>query len=177
VLTKSIGTGIIATALKAGLATTEALNAMVSSICALNKTASEVAVNFDLKACTDITGFGLAGHLVEMARAGKCLIEISAKEIPVLPGALEGAVSGLIPGGAYANRKYFASWTRIDEKIPTPLTDVMFDPQTSGGLVIGVPENKLAEFTKSLDQAGIRSAKIIGKVVAQHQEGLLEVLE
>ncbi len=114
ILTKAIGTGIIATAIKGGLASAQSIAAMINSLCTLNKGASEVAVSIGAKACTDVTGFGLAGHLVEMARASKCKIRIRADVVPDLEGALETASMGLIPAGAYGNRSYFSPWVSIN---------------------------------------------------------------
>ena len=111
---------------------------MVTSMCTLNKQASEVAVSLGARACTDVTGFGLAGHLVEMARASKCRVRIRAGAVPDLQGALEAASMGLIPAGAYANRTYFSAWISIGPGVAAERSDLMFDPQTSGGLVIGI---------------------------------------
>jgi selenide,water dikinase len=129
ILTKALGTGVIATALKAGLAPEASVAAMIDSMCVINKAASEVAVRFGTKGCTDITGFGLAGHLVEMARAGKCRIRIKAGSVPLLEGARDVASMGLIPGGAYSNRKFFSSWIIPDPAVPTDIADLI-DPQT-----------------------------------------------
>ena len=137
VITKAVGTGIIATALKAELADPESVGAMMASICELNKKACEVAVGMGIRAATDVTGFGLAGHLVEMARASGCRIGVSAGSVPVLPGALDAAAMGLVPGGTYANRSYFGTWIDLDPALATSVADLMFDPQTSGGLLLG----------------------------------------
>jgi selenide,water dikinase len=175
ILTKAIGTGVIATALKAELASETAIDAMVNSLCTLNKTASEVAVRFGVKACTDITGFGLAGHLVEMARAGKCKIRIDARSVPLLEGAVDGASQGLVPGGAYANRKFFSSWISMSESIPEAVADLMYDPQTSGGLILGVPAKRAAEVLDALSKEGVKPIAEIGEALERHEEGHLEI--
>ncbi len=105
ILTKGIGTGIIATAVKGGLASEESTSAMIRSMSVLNRKASEGAVSHNVRACTDVTGFGLAGHLVEMMRAGHCRAKIDANAVPILEGARDYAAMGLIPAGAHANRK------------------------------------------------------------------------
>ncbi len=176
ILTKAVGTGIIATALKAELASEAAIDAMVKSMCAINKAASEVAVRFGVKACTDVTGFGLAGHLVEMARAGKCRIRIDSRAVPLLEGAVDGASAGLIPGGAYANRKFFGGWISMDSAIPTTTADLMFDPQTSGGLVLGVPADRAAELLAALSREGVEPVAEIGEVLDVHEEGHVDIV-
>jgi selenide, water dikinase len=175
ILTKALGTGVIATALKAGLASEESIAAMVDSMCLINKAASEVAVRFGSKACTDITGFGLAGHLVEMARGGKCRIRIKAEAVPLLEGATDTASMGLIPGGAYSNRKFFSSWISLDSAVPTEIADLIFDPQTSGGLVIGIPAEKAEALLAALHAEGLTLAADIGQVLESQQEGHLEI--
>jgi selenide, water dikinase len=175
ILTKGLGTGVIATAGKAQAAAEISMNAMISSMCFLNKTASEIGVRFGVRACTDITGFGLAGHLVEMARAGKCRIRINAGAAPRISGALEAVRMGMIPGGAYSNRKFFSSWITLDPEVPTELADLAFDPQTSGGLILGIKPEKAAELVSALREAGVESATEIGEVLGEHNEGHLEV--
>lgn len=176
VLTKAVGTGVIATALKADLASSEAVESMVRSMCALNKEASEVARTFGVKACTDVTGFGLAGHLVEMARASACRIRIRAHSIPILAGALECATMGMIPAGAYSNRTFFASWITMDEPIPTQTADLMFDPQTSGGLVLGIPAPQAEAFVKALKEEVGEGVAEIGEVLGSDAAGHVEIL-
>lgn len=175
-LTKAIGTGVIATALKGGLATEGAVEAMVSSMCILNKKASEVALKFRLKACTDVTGFGLAGHLVEMARSSRCTIRIRSESVPVLKGAREAASMGLVPGGAHSNRKYFSPWIEIDPRIPVETSDLMFDPQTSGGLILAIDVGRAAEFAEALLREEVETTAPIGEVVAPDRDGRLEIV-
>jgi selenide, water dikinase len=175
ILTKAVGTGIIATALKAELASATSIDAMVKSMCTLNKAASEVAVRFGVRACTDVTGFGLAGHLVEMARARACRIRINSKSVPILEGAVDNASAGLIPGGAYANRKFFSSWISLDASVPTAVADLIFDPQTSGGLILGVPADRVAEVLAALSNEGVEPVAEIGEVLESHEEGHLDI--
>lgn len=175
ILTKALGTGVIATALKAGLSSQASLDAMTGSMCTINKAASEVAVRFGLKGCTDVTGFGLAGHLVEMARAGKCRIALNTTAVPLLEGARDLASMGLIPGGMYNNRKFFSSWITVDPRVPTDVADLIFDPQTSGGLVLGIEAEKAEEFLAALASQGVSSASEIGEVLGPDPEGRLEI--
>ena len=176
ILTKALGTGVIATALKAGLAPEASVAAMIDSMCVINKAASEVAVRFGTKGCTDITGFGLAGHLVEMARAGKCRIRIKAGAVPLLEGARDVASMGLIPGGAYSNRKFFSSWITLDPAVPTDIADPIFDPQTSGGLILGVQADKVEAFRAALLSEGVSITADIGEVLEPDPEGHLEIV-
>lgn len=175
ILTKPIGTGIIATAIKAELASTESSDAMERCMCALNKIASEVAVSFGLKACTDVTGFGLAGHLTEMSRGARCRLAIDSGKVPMLTGALEYASMGLVPAGAHNNRKFFSTWVRVGKDVNLEVSDLMFDPQTSGGLLFGCPAEQTEAFIDSLKEKGQNCAEIIGEVIEPHPIGLVEI--
>jgi selenide,water dikinase len=176
ILTKAVGTGVIATALKGGVASPESVDAMVRSMTFLNKIASEVAVKFDVRACTDVTGFGLAGHLVEMARASSCSLRLDSERAPILADALEAASMGLIPAGAHANRAFFGAWTTVMAGVSLERQDLMFDPQTSGGLVLGVPANRAAALREALISAGLETAAEIGEVLEHHPEGHVEIV-
>ena len=176
ILTKAIGTGIIATAVKGGLASLPSVDAMVCSMCTLNRKASEIAVEFGARACTDVTGFGLAGHLVEMARASSCKIRIFAGAVPILDGASESASLGLIPAGAHANRKFFSSWITIHHEVPLVRTDLIFDPQTSGGLVIAIRSDAASDLVASLLEGGVKVAADIGEVLEHDPKGRVEVV-
>ncbi len=175
VLTKAIGTGTIATSIKGGLTSEQSIAAMINSICTLNKKASEVAVSEGARACTDVTGFGLAGHLVEMARASKCKIRIRADAVPVLQGARETASMGLIPAGTYGNRTYFSPWVSIDPDVPTDRSDLMFDPQTSGGLIIGICSEQAGMLMDSLVAENIGPVAMIGEVIGSDSVGHVEI--
>ena len=176
VLTKAIGAGVIATAVKAGLASAESILDFERSICALNKESSEIAIKWKIRACTDVTGFGLAGHLTEMAIAGKRKIRVYSSSVPLLNGAHRYASMGLIPAGAYANRDYYVDWVRIDVGVSEIVKDLMFDPQTSGGLLLGVPAEHAKRFVKELIEAGISIAAIIGDVVDFDPSGSVEIV-
>lgn len=176
ILTKAVGTGIIATAIKGGLASAESIEAMVRSMCTLNRKASEVAVLLGVRACTDVTGFGLAGHLVEMARASKCRVRIQAETVPDLHGALEAASMGLIPAGAHANRKHFSAWISVDPGLALDRADLMFDPQTSGGLLMGIPGGQVEEAIGLLLSEGVAPVAEIGEVSGSHSDGHVEIV-
>lgn len=175
ILTKAVGTGMIATAVKGQLASPGSEEGMVTSMCTLNRTAAEVAARFGVRACTDITGFGLGGHVVEMARASRCRVRIRSREVPVLEGALEAASMGLVPGGARANHKFFGTWTTIDSGMSPEMVDLMFDPQTSGGLLMGIPHDLTADFTAALRDEGVGFAAVIGEVYEADPEGRLDL--
>jgi selenide, water dikinase len=176
ILTKAIGTGIIATAVKGGLASAESVEDMVRTMCTLNKKASEIAVLFGARACTDVTGFGLAGHLVEMARASKCRVRIRADAVPVLHGVLEAASMGLVPAGAHANRKHFSAWITVNPEMSLERADLMFDPQTSGGLLIGIPAAQTGDLVERLLSEGVAPLAEIGKVTGPDTDGHLEIV-
>jgi selenide, water dikinase len=160
ILTKALGTGIIGTALKAGQAKVEHMAAFAQSMTTLNRKASQIAQKYDIHACTDVTGFGLIGHLTEMLSTDMLQITINSKELPLLQGALDYASTGLIPGGLYKNRDFIGNRCSIDTAVKRELADIVFDPQTSGGLLIALSENDapalLAELkSNSIDKAGI----------------------
>lgn len=170
ILTKAIGTGVLATAAKAEMFP-EGVAASMYSMAFLNRIAAEVAGEYTIHACTDITGFGLLGHVYEMASGSGVTIKLQADSIPLLPDAAEAAAMGLVPGGAYANREYLKTVT-IASSVPVHIQDLCFDPQTSGGLLLSVPANRANELLQELRQAGLKQAAIIGEVI---QEGRGEI--
>ena len=176
ILTKAIGTGVIATAIKAQLAAQESMDAMIASMCTLNKAASEAASALHVKACTDVTGFGLAGHLTEMARASKCRVRLNSASVPILRGAIDAVSMGLVPGGTHANRDYFAAWIEIDGRVSAETVDLMFDPQTSGGLLFGVPAACASELIAALRERGVASSVEIGEVLEADADGRVEIV-
>jgi len=146
-LTKPLGTGIVSTALKNGVASAEDVDASVASMSALNKAASEAARELPISACTDITGFGLLGHAFEVASRSNVRFRLNASQVPLLPGALGYALAGQIPGGLGRNRDYFKdAGVRVDRTIESALVSVLFDPQTSGGLLFSVPASATKTF-------------------------------
>lgn len=157
-LTKALGTGIIATALKQGIARESDVAASVESMLTLNRAACEAMLKFPVSGCTDITGFGLIGHAREMALASRVTVEIEPNLIRFLPGAVEYAKQGCIPGGLRNNRKFAGSGVAGS----SPLDDLLYDPQTSGGLLISLPESDAAQLEHAFP-----AAFRIGRVVEQ----------
>lgn len=172
VLTKPLGTGIISTALKADMASQESVRSMVEIMVTLNRRPSERMKEFDTHACTDITGFGFIGHGLEMAKASRVGMRINSKNIPILPGAIEYATLGLIPGGAYSNRQFFSCKVVVQEGVPQYLIDILYDPQTSGGLLISLPPKDAEQLVKVLKEEDIDSW-IVGEVTGNSE--LIEI--
>lgn len=145
ILTKPLGSGILNTAAKAELLEDAQTNALIQTMTSLNASAARAMTTFAVHACTDVTGFGLAGHALEMAAGSGYTIALFTEELPLLDGALEFARMGLVPAGAHRNRQQAAGKAYFPDEIPLALTDVIFDPQTSGGLLISVaPKDAMA---------------------------------
>lgn len=162
VLTKRIGTGIMNNALKADLFPTGTAQA-VASMSTLNRVAAEVAHNFTIHACTDVTGFSLMGHSVEMASASDVTIHIKTYDIPLFDDVIEAARMGLVPAASYGNRKAITD-IQVDKILDSVWTDILFDPQTSGGLLFSVPATEGADLVKALHDEGVEYATIVGTV-------------
>ena len=167
VLTKPLGTGIIATALKGGLASEPAVAGMVESMAALNQRPSELMQELGPHACTDITGFGLLGHALEIARASSVGMIIHARHVPILEGALDYAAMGLVPGGSRANRDFASCRVDVHGEVSPVLLDILYDAQTSGGLLISLPPGKAERLLKKLHKEGWTASAIIGAVVGE----------
>lgn len=160
VLTKPLGTGILSTAAKAGLLTPEEHREMVDLMTTLNRWAYEAMMPLKPNACTDITGFGLLGHVRELADGSGVTAELWADRVPVSPKALELAREGIIPGGAYNNMGYLKGAVLLDEGIPLERSDVLYDPQTAGGLLIAAPEDRAAALLDRLRDRGVSGAAV-----------------
>ena len=165
VLTKAIGTGVLYTAMRAELFAT-GVAAAAASMARLNKYAAEVMLRYPVNACTDITGFGLLGHAFELADASQVDLELDSRAVPLLPEAAEAAGMGLVPAGAYANRDYLKQ-VDFQPAVPVNLQDLLFDPQTSGGLLISLPADRAAELVAELQSAGVTDAVCIGRVAGK----------
>ena len=165
VLTKAIGTGVLYTAMRAELFAT-GVAAAAASMARLNKYAAEVMLRYPVNACTDITGFGLLGHAFELADASRVDLELDSRAVPLLPEAAEAAGMGLVPAGAYANRDYLKQ-VDFQPAVPVNLQDLLFDPQTSGGLLISLPADRAAELVAELQAAGVTDAACIGRVAGK----------
>ena len=175
VLTKPLGTGIIATALKGGMASEEAVRKIVQSMVTLNRKASERMKKFEAHACTDITGFSFIGHALEMAAASQVGMVIQSGEIPIFSEAMEYAKLGLIPGGAHSNRQFFSCKVEVHTKVPDLLMDILYDPQTSGGLLISLPSDRVQDFVGALKREAQMDAWIVGQVV-ESPPGKIQIL-
>lgn len=166
VLTKPVGTGILATALKRGKGTPELLERMAESMWTLNDVAAAAMVEHGAHAATDITGCGLLGHTWEMSHGSKVNVRLRASAIPVFEEALVFAKRGYLTQGDVSNREYTQSYITLEHGVTTELAQVLFDPQTSGGLLIAVPPEQAAALIQTLHQRGVHVASIIGEVEA-----------
>jgi selenide,water dikinase len=169
ILTKPLGTGIISTALKGNAAHVETAAAAASSMATLNRVPSEVAAGFDVHACTDITGFGLAGHVAEMLSGTGLGIELDAAALPVFPNVEVYCDMGLLPGGLARNRNHVSCRLEIGEGISMHIADVVCDPQTSGGLLFAVPSEIAPALVAALEDRGVSPA-IVGRFVEDKRE-------
>lgn len=172
ILTKPLGSGILATAAKADLLTPKQIQALIDTMTTLNASAAQVMGRFHPHACTDITGFGLIGHATEMARGSKKTIRLFANQVPLLDGALDMARQGIVPGGAYRNRQYLEASTNIADDVPSELVDIIYDPQTSGGLLISIPPKEARDMLEEL-QVHCKDAAIVGEVLEYHEKHIL----
>lgn len=171
VLTKAVGTGAITTAHKAGTVKEGHLRAAVASMLALNRGASQLLRKMGVRACTDVTGFGLLGHASEMVEASGVMLRIESSKVPLLPGAVEYARAGTLPGGMGRNRAYLLEpkedgrpRVRVASAVSVEIDDLMTDPQTSGGLLAAVPVNRLPALLDGFAQAGLE-CWVIGEVL------------
>src|SRR3989304_3381380 len=164
VLTKPLGTGLIISAIKADKVFGEHINLATRSMVLLNKTASEAMLEVGVSACTDITGFGLIGHAYELAEASKVTLSFVAERIPIFDGCERYVKMGLIPGVSKLSKKYLKDAIRIDPEVREDLVDIMFDAQTSGGLLISLPKGKVELLCTKLREKGVMTAEIIGEV-------------
>lgn len=170
ILTKPLGTGIVNTAVKADLASEEARKEVIRVMTALNKKAKQVIEKYEVHSCTDVTGFGLAGHCMEMAQGSGVTIELHMADVPVQTEAPEYARMGIIPEGAYRNRSY--SEDQIDAgSTEEYLMDLFYDPQTSGGLLVSVKPEEAQKILKDLFSVGMETAYgIIGTVTERQNK-------
>lgn len=162
ILTKPIGTGLVNMAVRAGLASEASKRASEASMATLNRRAAEILAPFGVAACTDVTGFGLAGHAAEMAAGPRCGLRLSLGAVPYLPGARDCAAMGLVPEGSRRNREGRGAALVGAESLDPVERDLIFDPQTSGGLLAALPESLGAEALAALREAGIGAA-IVGE--------------
>ena len=167
ILTKPLGTGIVSTAIKGGVAGEEAVARIAVSMTTLNKRASELMQDAGVHACTDITGYGLLGHACGMIEDGPVCMEIHVTAIPCFPEAKGLARMGLVPGGTQRNREFRLNMIEQAYEIGDDMWNILFDPQTSGGLLISVPAREAEALLQNLHRNGIKDAAIIGEVVGE----------
>ena len=167
ILTKPVGTGILSTAIKAGMVDEETIAKLTNCMATLNKKASELMQGIGVHACTDITGFGLLGHTIQIAQDSHVGINISSASVPLLPRTEEFAKLGLLPGGSHRNREFYSTAVIIAHKLPGHIQDILFDAQTSGGLLISLAPRKAERLLNMLRQAGVEDAAIIGEAVSE----------
>ena len=170
VLTKPLGTGIINTAVKGGLASDTIIERVTKVMAKLNRYAAEVMKGFRVHACTDVTGFGLLGHLCEMVVDSGLGMLIYNNAVPVYPEAREYALMGLVPAGTYNNKAFREAFVAYDAGIDDISKDILFDAQTSGGLLIAVHPDDADQLVKTLLTRGVTDATIIGQVVKKPVE-------
>ena len=167
ILTKPLGTGIINTAIKGGEASEKAIASVIGSMGTLNRKAAELMATTGVHACTDVTGFGLLGHAGEMVEGTDVGMLIQSSDVPFFPEAKDLAEMGMIPGGLHRNRDFRKDMVAMGENVPQYLEDILFDPQTSGGLLISLPAAEAESLLERMHDAGIDDAAIIGEVVSQ----------
>jgi selenide,water dikinase len=173
ILTKPLGTGIINTAIKSGLASKEITDTVTRLMATLNKDAAQIMEDYPVHACTDITGFGFLGHLAEMVVDSGTGIRIQTDRLPILPQTLNYAGMGLVPAGAYKNREFFERHVDFATGVDILIQDILFDPQTSGGLLICVEGDRADDLLQALKQKGIHDAAIVGQVEPEPKERIV----
>ncbi len=165
VLTKPLGTGILMTAFKRDMLPPEPYAAAVAAMSELNAAAARAMLRYEPHAATDVTGFGLAGHAIKMADGSGVTLRIEESDLPLLPGVLELIRAGMIPGGGRRNREFYGPRVSIADEVADEMAEVVFDPQTSGGLLIALSAEEAGALAADLQRAGNADARIIGRVV------------
>jgi len=174
VLSKPLGTGVLATALKGRKLDEQVIRKITELMATLNKDAAEVMVKVGVHACTDITGFGLLGHALEMSKASKVGFRIYSREVPIIPEAITFAAMGMIPAGSYSNQKFCSHHMNVSSGVDPLLLDLMADAQTSGGLLISVSEKKVNILVQKLRERKTPAASVIGEVL-KDPSGIIQV--
>jgi len=174
VLTKPLGTGILTTAIKAGVMDEQSVSPVIESMATLNWKASELMLGAGPHACTDVTGFGLLGHACEMVEGSEVGMVIHSASVPVFPGTRECCERGFVSGGLRRNREFRIPCIEVAPDVPSYMLDILFDPQTSGGLLVAVPADEAERLRDRLLAAGIDGAAIVGEVVP-HPKGKVVV--
>ncbi|MDD3346589.1 selenide, water dikinase SelD [Oscillibacter sp.] len=174
ILTKPLGVGVAVTAAKAGLADEALVRQVTAQMAFLNKAARDVMVRFPVGSCTDVTGFGFLGHALEMARGGEAAVVVESAKIPLLPGVLALAEMGLLPEGMYRNRRFAEGHTHVADGVSLAMQDLLYDPQTSGGLLMAVSEKDAPALLRALRDE-LPCAEAVGYVVEKRDGAYLMV--
>jgi selenide,water dikinase len=169
VLTKPLGTGVLFNACRSKKLPLRDLEVILPEVASLNKKAIEIALNFDVHACTDITGFGIVGHSVEMAKGSKVQINLLYNKLPFYPNALDMYRRGEATGSNKANKKLAEGFFKKIRELSREEEELLFDPQTSGGLLLSAPSTEADRFVSELKRAGVEAAARVGEVVANPQ--------
>ena len=169
VLTKPLGTGVINTAIKGGVASAKVIDKITRLMATLNRDVAEVMKQYSVHACTDITGFGLLGHLAEMVEGSGLGAVLDSKKIPILSEAMDFAAMGMLPAGANKNKIFRESMVEFSSSVDPLIRDLLFDPQTSGGLLICIDRDDTDELVEALIQKGSGASAVIGEVVSTLQ--------
>lgn len=168
ILTKPIGVGIITTAIKRGKASEDAVRLATETMAALNKTAAETAMEYDVHACTDVTGFGLIGHALEMARGGNVGVVLESGRVPILPETCDYVCEKIFPGGTVRNMEWVADDVTYLEGVDETAKIILCDAVTAGGLLLSVPAEQADELVAKMRERGVASASVVGEIVADH---------
>jgi selenide,water dikinase len=171
-LTKPLGTGVITTGIKRDVVDSKLAEIVIKQMAELNRTAAELMVKFDVHAATDITGFGMLGHALEVAEASGVSMTLFASQLPIIPEAKRLAGEGVIPGGANDNRAYLEGKVTVDPKVNQNIEKILYDPQTSGGLFIAIPAGKYEAFAAALRENGLPHT-VVGEVTKRGATALV----
>lgn len=172
ILTKPLGVGILTTGAKADMVEPAVMERIYRQMATLNKAARDIMVQYDVHSCTDVTGFGLLGHSFEMAQGSGCTVHIQTDRVPYHEEALELASMGLIPAGAYRNREYAEAGVAVRSNISLALQDILYDPQTSGGLLFALPETEAQSCLAQMKQT-VPEAAIVGYVTEKEDSDII----
>lgn len=172
ILTKPLGLGVLNTAIKADIASKEQYDMAVKTMVTLNKYAFEALDGLNISSCTDITGFGLLGHAHEMAEGSGVSLEIYSDKIPIIEGAKELAGKGIIPAGMYSNKNYIEDDVQVDDDVEEVMEDLLYDPQTSGGLLVAIAKDDVEKALESLSANTDNEFAVVGKVVSKGDEAI-----
>jgi len=172
ILTKPLGLGVLNTAIKADIASKEQYDMAVKTMATLNKYAFEALDGLDISSCTDVTGFGFLGHAYEMAKGSGVSLEIYSDKIPIIEGAKEFAGKGIIPAGMYSNKNYVEDDVEVEDNVEEVMEDLLYDPQTSGGLLVAISEDDVEKALKNLSTNTDNEFAVVGRVISKGDEAI-----